>query len=101
MAKLGVYYISPFIGRLNDIGVDGLHVVEEMRIMLSLYQYESKLLAASIRTVENVHNVLLFGVDIATVPTSVFEKMMHHPLTDKGIEKFNNDWKKLGITKFP
>jgi len=101
MAKLGVYYISPFIGRLNDIGEDGLHVVEEIKIMLSMYQYGSKLLAASVRTVGTVHSVMLFGVDITTMPTNVFEKMMEHPLTEKGMEKFSTDWKKLGIKKFP
>ena len=101
MAKLGVHYISPFVGRLDDIGTDGLQLVEEIRTMLNLYDYESQLLAASLRTVSHVHNVILAGADVATVPVAVFEKMMKHPLTDKGIEKFNADWQKLGITKFP
>lgn len=101
MAKLGVHYISPFIGRLDDIGADGLELVEEIRTMLNLYEYESQLLAASLRTVSHVHSVILSGADIATVPVTVFEKMMRHPLTEKGIAKFNADWQKLGITKFP
>jgi len=101
MAKLGVHYISPFIGRLNDIGADGQALIEEIRTMLNLYDYESQLLAASIRTVRDVHDVMLSGADIATIPISVFEKMMHHPLTKKGMELFTNDWKKINNKKFP
>jgi len=101
MAKLGVQYISPFVGRLDDIGADGLQLVEEIRTMLNLYDYESQLLAASLRGVNQVHNVMLAGADIATVPTGVFEKMMEHPLTEIGMKKFNDDWRKLGIKKFP
>jgi len=101
MAKLGVLYISPFIGRLDDIGADGQALIEEIRTMLNLYDYQSQLLAASIRTVSHVHNVMLAGADIATVPISVFEKMMKHPLTEKGMKLFNADWQKLNIKKFP
>jgi len=101
MAKLGVYYISPFIGRLDDIGADGLGLIEEIRSMLNLYDYESQLLAASVRTVSHLHAIMLSGADIVTVPVVVFEKMMYHPLTDKGIVKFNVDWQKLGVKKFP
>lgn len=101
MAKLGVTYISPFIGRLDDIGVDGLHLIGEIRAMLDLYEFESKLLAASLRTIYHVHGVILSGADIATIPVAIFEKMMEHPLTEKGIEKFNEDWQKLGVKKFP
>jgi len=101
MAKLGVQYISPFVGRLDDIGTDGLQLVKEIRTMLNLYDYESQLLAASLRGVSNVHSVMLAGADIATVPVNVFEKMMNHPLTEIGMKKFNTDWSKLGIKKFP
>ncbi len=101
MAKLNVHYISPFIGRLDDIGTDGQVLIEEIRTMLNVYGYESKLLAASIRTVGHVHGVLLSGADIATLPVGVFEKMMEHPLTVKGMKLFNDDWRKLNISKFP
>lgn len=101
MAKLGVRYISPFIGRWNDIDVDGQLILEEMRHMIDEYQYGTEILAASIRTVRDVHDAILAGADIATLPVSIMEKMTEHPLTDKGIELFLADWQKLGIKQFP
>lgn len=101
MAKLGVRYISPFIGRWNDIDVDGNAILEEMRYMIDDYQYDTEILAASIRTVRDVHDAILRGADVATLPVNVMEKMTTHPLTDKGIELFLADWQKLGIKHFP
>ncbi len=101
MAKLGVRYISPFIGRWNDIDVDGRVILEEMRHMIDEYRYNTEILAASIRTVRDVHDVILAGADVATLPVSIMEKMTEHPLTDKGMQLFMADWQKLGIKQFP
>lgn len=101
MAKLGVKYISPFIGRWNDIDVDGIEIIEEARIMLDTYQFKTELLAASLRTVRDFHNCILAGADVVTLPLDVFEKSMEHPLTNRGMEKFLEDWQKLGIKQFP
>jgi len=101
MCKLGVRYISPFIGRLDDIDSPGIELIHDIRRMLDEYSYSTELLAASIRTVRNVHEVILAGADVATLPLSVLEKMTEHPLTDKGMATFLADWQKLGIKQFP
>ena len=101
MAKLGVRYISPFIGRWNDIDVDGHVILEEMRHMIDEYRYDTEILAASIRTVRDVHDAILAGADVTTLPVSIMEKMTEHPLTDKGMQLFMADWQKLGIKQFP
>lgn len=101
MCKLGVYYISPFIGRLDDIDADGMAFIPQVREMIDFYGFETKLLAASIRSVQNFHDAVLAGVDAITLPTDVFEKSLNHPLTDQGIEKFIKDWQKLGVNHFP
>ncbi len=101
MCKLGVYYISPFVGRWNDIDVDGMAFIPQMREMIDFYGYETKILAASIRSVQNFHEALTAGADAITIPVDVFEKSVSNPLTDAGIAKFLTDWKKLGINRFP
>lgn len=101
MAKLGVRYISPFVGRWDDIDVNGMEVVYELREALDQYGYDTQLLAASLRHVRHVHEAIMAGADVVTVPLEVMEKMSHHVLTDQGIEKFNADWQKLGIRQFP
>lgn len=101
MCKLGVYYISPFIGRLDDIEADGMAFIPHVRDMIDFYGFETKLLVASIRSVQNFHDAVIAGADAITVPVDVFEKSISHPLTDQGIEKFNKDWQKLGINHFP
>lgn len=101
MAKLRVRYVSPFIGRWDDIDVDGIHLLHEMRGMIDEYQFETNILAASIRGVRHLHEAIGAGADIATVPAIILEKSLHHMLTDRGIEKFNADWKKLGVKQFP
>ncbi len=101
MCKLGVYYISPFVGRWEDIDVDGMAFIPQMRDMIDFYGYETKILAASIRTVQNFHDAVAAGADAITLPVSVFEKAVTNPLTDQGIEKFAKDWKKLGVKQFP
>lgn len=101
MAKMGVKYISPFVGRLDDVDVDGIALLEEMRHMMDQYGYGTNILAASLRSVRHVHEAIISGADVATLPASLFEKMTEHPLTDRGIELFCADWKKLGIKQFP
>ena len=100
MCKLGADYISPFVGRLDDIDTSGIKLVEDLVHMRDMYGYETEVLAASIRSVDQLHEVIVAGVDIATIPASVLEKAVSHPLTDKGMEIFLADWKKLNITRF-
>jgi transaldolase len=101
MAKLGVNYISPFVGRLDDIGENGIELVKQLRQMLDWYSFDTQLLAASIRDTAHFESALRAGADIATVPEKVFENALAHPLTDKGMAQFLADWKKLNITQFP
>lgn len=101
MAKLGADYISPFVGRLNDSGIDGMNIIRQLRHMLDWYGFETQLLAASIRDTQNLEHAIMAGADIATIPTNVFEESLTHQLTDKGMAQFAEDWKKLNIQQFP
>jgi transaldolase len=96
VAKLNVAMISPFLGRWDDVGVDGLTFLQEITAMKALYNFSSQILAASIRTPIEWQRVVQTGADIITLPPVVLEQSMKHPLTDKGIDLFDNDWKKLG-----
>lgn len=93
-ARAGAYFVSPFIGRLDDINQDGCHLVEEIAEMFEVQGLETHVLAASIRTPQHVQRVALAGADIATMPYKVFKQLVKHPLTDQGMEKFLADWKK-------
>lgn len=95
-AKAGATFISPFIGRLDDINLDGLELIEEIRVIYDNYAFETEILAASIRTANHVKEVALIGADVATVPPAVLRTLANHPLTDKGLEQFLADWKKTG-----
>ncbi len=101
MGKLGVRYISPFVGRWDDIDVDGVELLYEIRSMIDRYNYPTQLLAASLRHIRHFHEAIAAGADVATVPVELLTKATEHMLTDKGIEQFSNDWKKLKIKKFP
>ena len=101
MAKLGVRYISPFIGRLDDISEDGMTLIWDIRAMLDHYKFSTQLLAASIRHLDHVREVIQSGADVITLPEKLLEESFFHQLTDKGIEKFMADWEKLGIREFP
>lgn len=92
-AKAGATYVSPFVGRLDDIGTDGIALVEDIANIFASYGIETEIIAASIRTSAHVTAAARAGSDIATVPYKVFEAMIKHPLTDAGIEKFLSDWK--------
>ena len=95
-AKLGVAYISPFIGRLDDIDVDGVAIVAEIVDMVAIHGFSSQVLSASVRHVMHFHKVLLAGSDVATIPPSLFERLIKHPLTEQGMKKFDQDWQQLG-----
>jgi transaldolase len=101
MAQLGVQYISPFIGRLDDIDSDGMALVRDGKSMIERYKLPVQIIAASIRTVRHLHEVICAGVDIATVPAAVLEASVQHPLTKKGIALFDAEWQKLGVKQFP
>jgi len=102
MCKLGVKYISPFIGRWDDIEVNGIDILEKMKFMIEEYDFEkTKIIAASIRHVKHFHDAIMAGADVATVPINVLEKAVTHPLTDRGMKKFLDDWQKLEIKQFP
>ncbi|MFI5332554.1 MAG: transaldolase family protein [Candidatus Babeliales bacterium] len=101
MAKLGVRYISPFIGRLDDSGTDGIQVVAELREVFDNYSFDTQILAASIRDVAQVHDAAVIGADAVTMPPEIFEKMITHPLTDQGMQLFNAAWQQLGVRQFP
>jgi transaldolase len=94
-AKAGATFVSPFLGRLDDIGHDGMDVIRETRQIYDNYGIETQLLAASIRHPRHVAEAALIGADIATVPTSTLKRLLLHPLTDRGLDQFLNDWSKL------
>jgi len=93
-AKAGANYISPFVGRLDDIGHDGMEIVEQILGIYENYGYETEVIVASIRNPIHVLKAALMGADIATIPFNVMEQLIKHPLTDAGLEKFLADWKK-------
>jgi transaldolase len=96
-AKAGATFVSPFIGRLDDIGLDGMQLIHEIKTIYGNYMdIETDILAASIRTVNHVKDAALAGADVATVPPAIIKALVKHPLTDKGIEQFMADWKKTG-----
>jgi transaldolase len=96
-AKAGASFISPFIGRLDDAGQDGMDLIREIRLIYDNYGYETQILAASIRGVPHVRECALAGADVATVPVDVFKTLLNHPLTDKGLAAFIADAKKAGV----
>ena len=95
-AKAGATYVSPFVGRLDDINLVGMEVVEELVAIFQNYDLETQVLAASIRGPRHITEAALAGAHVATIPTKVFDQMIAHPLTDKGVAQFLADWKKSG-----
>lgn len=94
-AKAGARYVSPFVGRLDDIGHDGLDLVDEIVTIYNNYGFETEVIVASIRHPLHVVEAAMMGADIATIPFSAFEKLLKHPLTDIGMERFLKDWEKV------
>jgi len=95
-AKAGATFISPFIGRLDDIGLDGMELIADIRQIYDNYHFKTQILAASIRTVNHVAIAAKIGADVATIPPDVVKKLASHPLTDKGLAAFLADWAKTG-----
>ena len=95
-AKAGATFISPFIGRIDDMGIDGMELIAEIRTIYDNYGFQTEILAASIRTVNHVKQAALIGADVATVPPATLKALVKHPLTDKGLDAFLADWAKTG-----
>jgi len=95
-AKAGAAYISPFVGRLDDISFVGMDLVEQIAAIYENYAYDTEIIVASVRNPTHVLDAALIGADIATIPLKVIKQLIKHPLTDIGLENFLADWKKLG-----
>ena len=94
-AKAGAKFVSPFIGRLDDIGQDGMHLIKEIKTIFSNYNFKTQILVASIRHPLHVIEAAKIGADVVTLPPAVLDKMLKHPLTDIGLKNFLSDWEKL------
>src|SRR5207253_218201 len=90
-AKAGATYVSPFVGRLDDHGADGIDLLSDIRAIYDQYGYDTKILAASVRNAAHVRAAALAGADCSTIPPAVFKELIKHPLTDKGLEAFMSD----------
>ena len=95
-AKAGATFISPFVGRLDDINLDGIDLIADIRTIYDNYNFATQILAASARTVNHISDCALIGADVVTAPPAVLRKLADHPLTDKGLEGFMKDWAKTG-----
>ena len=93
-AKAGAAFVSPFIGRIDDMGQDGMELIAEIVEMYSHYNFKTEVLVASIRSPRQVAEAAMLGADICTIPPAIYNKLVKHPLTDSGLEKFLADWKK-------
>ncbi|WP_375330098.1 fructose-6-phosphate aldolase [Candidatus Tisiphia endosymbiont of Nemotelus uliginosus] len=96
-AKAGASYISPFIGRLDDIGQNGISLISDIRQVYDNYQYQTKILAASIRSPNHIYQAAMYKADVATMSGKIIKQLLNHPLTDSGLEIFNKDWNKSGL----
>ncbi len=99
VAKAGATFASPFLGRLDDIGHDGMNLIREIRTIYNNYGYKTQILAASIRSPLHLVQAAMIGADVATVPYKVLEEVLHHPLTDSGLKTFLEDWEKSHAAK--
>jgi len=95
-AKAGATFISPFVGRLDDINIDGMDLIADIREIYDNYDFKTQILAASIRSANHMKEAARIGADVATAPPGVIKKMAEHPLTDKGLQAFLDDWAKTG-----
>jgi transaldolase len=95
-AKAGATFISPFIGRLDDLNIDGMELIADIRTIYDNYDFPTEILAASIRTANHMKDAALIGADVATAPPAVIKAMASHMLTDKGLDQFMADWAKTG-----
>jgi transaldolase len=95
-AKAGASFISPFVGRIDDTGANGMELIEEIRHIYDNYDFDTEILVASVRTVNHVKQAALIGADVITAPPATLKALVKHPLTDKGLEQFLADWAKTG-----
>lgn len=95
-AKAGATFVSPFVGRLDDHGAEGMELIREIRAIFDNYDYDTEILAASLRNTVHVKDAAIAGADAATLPPQVFKDLVKHPLTEKGLEQFLADWAKTG-----
>ncbi|MFN6978247.1 MAG: fructose-6-phosphate aldolase [Gemmobacter sp.] len=95
-AKAGATFVSPFIGRLDDINIDGMDLINDIRTVYDNYDFKTQILAASIRTVNHIAEAARIGADVITAPPAIIKALAAHPLTDRGLETFLADWKKTG-----
>jgi transaldolase len=95
-AKAGATFVSPFIGRLDDINLDGMELIRDIRTIFDNYAFRTQILAASVRSPNHITQAALAGADVATAPAKVLQALAGHPLTDKGIEAFLKDWQATG-----
>ena len=95
-AKAGATFISPFVGRLDDINMDGMELISDIRQVYDNFGFDTQILAASVRTVNHVTQCALIGADVITAPPSVIKALVSHPLTDRGLEQFMKDWAATG-----
>ena len=95
-AKAGAWCVSPFIGRLDDISSDGMELIRQILSIYDNYQFSTQVLVASVRTPQQVVEAALAGGHICTMPYSIFQQLVKHPLTDLGLKKFLSDWEKMG-----
>tara|TARA_B100000459_G_scaffold46724_1_gene24350 strand:+ start:256 stop:909 length:654 start_codon:yes stop_codon:yes gene_type:complete len=93
-ARSGATYISPFVGRLDDINENGMELIKQIKTIYTNYQFKTKILVASVRNIDHVRESALIGADVVTIPPKIFEMLYEHPLTEKGLMDFLNDWKK-------
>ena len=100
-AKAGASFISPFVGRLDDIGENGMNLIEDIVIMYENYGFETEVLVASVRTTQHVIDAAVIGAHVATLPPKVINELYEHPLTKKGLDAFLDDWKKTGQSILP
>lgn len=98
-AKAGAYFVSPFVGRLDDIGQNGMDLIRDIVQIFNNYEFKTEVLVASVRHPIHVVEAGLIGADICTLPAKVFEQMLKHPLTDRGVEQFLKDWEKVPVIK--
>ncbi len=99
MAKAGAAYVSPFVGRLDDVGEEGMQLIADIREIYENYDFDTEVIVASVRSPMHVVDSALLGADIATIPPAVIKKLVAHPLTDKGLAGFMADWEKLQDSK--
>jgi len=99
MAKAGAAYVSPFVGRLDDVGEEGMQLISDICEIYQNFDFDTEVIVASVRSPMHVVDSALLGADIATIPPSVIKKLVAHPLTDKGLAGFMADWEKLQASK--